>query len=116
MATIEPFYSELGRRVQTARNNLGMTQEELGRSLQPPMTRASIANIEAGKQRVMVHTLAQLADRLTLALSELVPTEKGREQHFPANVKAELHQKLDLPEPKIRRLAARLNQHGGKRG
>jgi transcriptional regulator with XRE-family HTH domain len=35
------------------------------------MTRASIANIEAGKQRVLAHTLVDLASALRLTLDQL---------------------------------------------
>lgn len=50
---------------------LELTQDELGKMLRPTMTRASIANIEAGKQRVLAHTLVDLSSALQLTLDEL---------------------------------------------
>ena len=38
-----------------------MSQEQLGQALEPKMTRASVANIEAGSQRVFLHTAVRLA-------------------------------------------------------
>lgn len=67
----ERFYRSLGATIRRRRDALNLTQEDLGKRLNPPMTRASIANIEAGKQRVLAHTLVDLASALTLKLDEL---------------------------------------------
>lgn len=83
------------------------------------MTRASIANIEAGKQRVLAHTLVQLADALEVELSDLLPAEtyKKREMVQPAGgrVEEELAEKLGLPRKDIEQLAARLKNAAGGR-
>lgn len=50
-----------------------MTQEQLGKALQPPMTRASIANIEQGKQRVLVYALVQMAQIFGVEAEDLLP-------------------------------------------
>lgn len=71
---IEPFYPELGRRIQAARTRLGWPQAELARRMSPPLTRASIANIESGKQRVLCHTVVELAALLQVELKHLLPT------------------------------------------
>ena len=68
----ERFYRMLGATIRRRREVLGLTQESIGARLNPPMTRASIANIEAGKQRVLAHTLVDLASALTMKLDELV--------------------------------------------
>ncbi len=67
----ERFYRTLGATIRRRRDELDLTQEALGERLNPPMTRASIANIEAGKQRVLAHTLVDLASALTMKLDEL---------------------------------------------
>lgn len=106
---IEPFYELLGAGIRKARENRGMTQAELGRSLQPPSTRASIANIENGKQRVLVHTLSQLAKTLQVEVWELIPvSDQARSPSTPADVEKELRQKLKLTLPVLKRLTARL--------
>jgi ribosome-binding protein aMBF1 (putative translation factor) len=61
---IEPYYRSLGARVRKAREHAGLSQAELGRMLKPQVTRASIANIEAAKQRCLAHTVVQLARAL----------------------------------------------------
>ena len=72
-AKIEIFYAEIGQRVRAARTKLGLTQEQLGDSLTPPTTRVSIANVESGKQRILTHTLIQLAAALKVEPVDLLP-------------------------------------------
>ncbi|GAA3012863.1 hypothetical protein GCM10010483_67130 [Actinokineospora diospyrosa] len=47
-----------------------MTQTELGERL--GLTRSSVANIEAGRQRVQLHVLVQAAVALSTELTDLV--------------------------------------------
>lgn len=80
-----------------------MTQEQLARRLTPQVTRASIANLEAGKQRVLAHTLVQLARVLGVTVEALV-----REEPAAANgerVTAELREKLQLDPARFEKLA-----------
>jgi transcriptional regulator with XRE-family HTH domain len=119
MNRVEPFYSEVGLRIQALRNQNGMSQEQLGRRLDPPVTRASIANIEAGKQRVLAHTLVQLAEVLDVELSALLPAACLKQRYVASpgqgNVEAELAEKLGLPKKDVRQLAARLKKAAGGR-
>jgi transcriptional regulator with XRE-family HTH domain len=69
---IEPFYLLLGKRVRLAREAAGLSQTDLGLLLRPPMGRASIANIEAAKQRVLAHTVVQLGRALGATVSFLL--------------------------------------------
>lgn len=104
---IEPVYADIGRRIQGRRNKLGMTQETLGSKLKPKVTRASIANIEGGKQRILAHTLLQLAETLGVEIAELF--SKDKKQIAPAiHVEAELQKKLNLPRGKIKKLSTQL--------
>lgn len=101
---IEPFYLGFGPQVQAARRRLGLSQAQLGRRLNPALTRASIANIENAKQRVLGHTLVELAEILDLSLRDL----RGRPQRSvgPDEVKieAELSEKLGISLPDARKL------------
>jgi transcriptional regulator with XRE-family HTH domain len=102
MGTPEDFYVRLGKRIHQRRVHLGITQEQLGRRLMPQVTRASIANLEAGKQRVLAHTLVQLAKALDLSLEALAQEE------FPPggeDVAAELRKKLNLDPARFEKLA-----------
>jgi len=110
---IEPFYVSLGKRVQFFRNRKKLTQGQLGTRLDPPTTRASIANIEAGKQRVLAHTLVQIAKALEVELPELVAS--GAQQpskSSPAKLIGELQEKLQIPKSAAQKIAAQLNPSG----
>lgn len=56
------LYAQLGRKVAAARKGLGMTQAELASRIS--LTRASVANIETGRQRVMLHDVFALVEAL----------------------------------------------------
>lgn len=99
---IEPFYEDIGRKIQALRNRSGLSQESLGSALRPRVTRASIANIEAGKQRILTHTLVQLAVALDVEVSTLLPTAKSG-QAMSSHVEAKLAQH-NIPTKTIRRL------------
>ena len=113
---IEPFYEALGANIQKNRDRRKMTQAQLGLSLTPPSTRASIANIESGKQRVLVHTLAQLAKSLDVDVRELMPaTNLPAQSPSQRDVERELGKKLNLTGAVLRKLTARLSA-GNSRG
>lgn len=107
---IESFYIDLGRRIQTLREERLLTQEKLGRMLHPSMTRASVANIEGGKQRVLAHTLVSIASALKIALGDLIPPAPFRTaQRSGSSLKGELADKLDLSPRKLGALFAKLS-------
>ena len=64
------FYKEVGRRIFKARKGR-LTQEQLGERVS--LTRTSITNIEKGRQRIMLHTLAQIAAALGVPTADLLP-------------------------------------------
>jgi len=109
MATdIEPFYQDLGRRIFELRRKIGLTQEKLGSMLKPSATRASIANIETGKQRVLAHTLLQLARGLQVEVVDLLNIRPETTGSAGASVARELQSKLGLPSGELRRLGREL--------
>lgn len=65
------IYAEVGARVSNLRNRRGLTQEELGDAVS--LTRTSITNIERGRQKVLLHTLLQLAQALDVSVNDLLP-------------------------------------------
>lgn len=67
----DKFYSELGGRVRKARIRLRLTQEQLASSLS--LNRTSITNIEKGKQKMLAHTLLELAEVLEIPVNDLIP-------------------------------------------
>jgi transcriptional regulator with XRE-family HTH domain len=102
-AKIEPFYAELGAKIQKTRAGK-MTQAQLGQALNPSATRASIANIENGKQRVLVHTLMQLARAMDVGVQELLPSLGEPSPATTKDVARELKRKLNLGARQLRKL------------
>lgn len=79
------IYRALGTSVAQRRRELGMTQDVL--ALAVGLTRASVANIEAGKQRVLLHTVYRLISALKLArLSDLLPEPEMVLEHSDESV------------------------------
>lgn len=68
------IYRALGGRVARLRRQLGLTQ--VGLAHRSGMSRASIASIEAGRQRIAVDQLYELGAALGVArVSDLIPME-----------------------------------------
>lgn len=66
------IYEAFGRRVAVRRRELGLTQADLARRIR--MSRASVANIESGRQNVLLHHVYALAEGLELpAIAVLLP-------------------------------------------
>lgn len=65
------YYEEVGRRIRTARKEWKLTQEELGARVS--LTRTSITNIEKGRQKLLLHTLADIAHALRVEPVRLLP-------------------------------------------
>ena len=68
----EAIYRVFGRRLRELRDRRNLPQEEL--ATLSGLTRSSIANIENGKQRVLLHQLVQFAEALQVDLGALIPT------------------------------------------
>jgi len=74
MADLE-FYEEVGGLIAARRARLGLNQTAL--AALAGMSRSALANIELGRQRVLVHQLFALAKALnTASPDELLPTLK----------------------------------------
>jgi transcriptional regulator with XRE-family HTH domain len=71
MADFEELYAEVGRKLRQARETQGLSQERLAQQL--GVSRASVVNIEAGRQRAPLHLLWQFAETLGSDLSLLIP-------------------------------------------
>lgn len=101
---VEPFYLALGRRIEEVRKKRGLTQEQLGRRLLKPMTRAALSNMETGKQRVLVHVLFDIARVLDTATVDLLPPPAA-----PVGI-AEQLAKLNLSAEVTRRVTERIDR------
>jgi transcriptional regulator with XRE-family HTH domain len=64
-------YSALGKSVAIRRKSLGLTQSDIATKI--GISRASIANIEAGRQKVLLHQVYLLAAALSLhSITDLI--------------------------------------------
>lgn len=68
---MEEVYREIGRRIRAEREALGFSQVDLAKEI--GLTRTSITNIEAGRQRMLIHTLYDIANALGVAIACLYP-------------------------------------------
>lgn len=67
----EPVYKTIGTIIRGRRRRLEWPQETLAARL--GISRATLANIETGRQRVLVHQLYAFAEALQLKPSDLLP-------------------------------------------
>lgn len=65
------FYRDVGQRVRVARKKSGMTQQFLASKVF--LSRVSITNLEMGRQKLMLHTLVDIASELHVAPGDLIP-------------------------------------------
>jgi transcriptional regulator with XRE-family HTH domain len=90
----DELYDQLGTLIRSRRKKLLLTQQDLAARI--GISRASLANIETGRQKVLVHQLYSLATALYLAPSDLLPpvaaSESSRDWSilpFPDDLKVE---------------------------
>lgn len=82
MADWDELYGRLGRNIRDARLRTGeLSQEKLAKRLE--LSRASIVNIEAGRQHAPLHLLWQIAEVLGTDLALLIP--RREDLVLPAN-------------------------------
>lgn len=70
MKNIEPTYVLFGNRVQQIRSALGLTQQELANRTE--MDRTSIAKIETGSQRILLHEVETFSKAFGMTPGKLI--------------------------------------------
>lgn len=70
------FYEQLGTNIASRRRARLLSQEQLAVALE--LSRASVSNIEAGRQKIAVHTLVAAARYLDVMLQSLLPGESAK--------------------------------------
>lgn len=72
MTDFDEIYREVGRKIRQTRENQHLSQDSLAQRL--GISRTSMVNIEAGRQRTPLHVLWQTAELLETKLTLLIPT------------------------------------------
>ncbi|NPD27393.1 helix-turn-helix transcriptional regulator [Corallococcus exiguus] len=105
------FYELLGRKIASLRRERRLSQEELGRTLAPPLTRASVANIEAGRQRLLTHVAVGIAFALSMPVGDLLDIKGGgfSEADHDDSLADELAEALGVKAEEARSLARKLS-------
>jgi len=65
------FYLEVGKLIRAERDVQGLTQEDL--ATRASLTRNMIANIETGRQQILLFTFISIANGLRISPNELLP-------------------------------------------
>src|ERR1700733_7978016 len=65
------IYETFGAQVRERRTAMGLTQLELAARIK--LTRGSVANIEAGRQSVLLHQFLDIANALVMNPAQLLP-------------------------------------------
>jgi transcriptional regulator with XRE-family HTH domain len=73
----EKFYQLLGINIRNARMAAKLKQEAFASYLE--LSRASVVNIEKGRQRPSLHLLCDISRVLNIELSDLVPKQPSQE-------------------------------------
>lgn len=105
---IEPFYAELGSRLAQLRFAQRLSQADVGRPL--GLTRASVANIENGRQRVLAHQLPVLASTLKCSVAQLfgekdLPVEQAPDDFTADELASMLVTQVGFSQDGAKRLA-----------
>lgn len=86
----EELYVFVGHLIRKAREEHGLTQAQLATNVS--LTRTSITNIEHGRQKLLLHTLYEIADALAIEPQALLPPPskllgaQGIDQNIPADL------------------------------
>lgn len=72
----QEFYVQLGKLIRERRIAQEFTQAQLAKALN--ISRASLANIETGRQNVFVHHLQSIAEQLDTQVEVLIPKVERR--------------------------------------
>ncbi|MFZ1991961.1 MAG: helix-turn-helix transcriptional regulator [Alphaproteobacteria bacterium] len=73
----EPIYREIGGIIRAQRRLRDKAQSALAGQL--GISRATLANIETGRQRILVHQLYAIAKALNVKLSDLLPLPRDED-------------------------------------
>ena len=102
------LYELIGRKIREKRiaKEIGLSQDKLAEQLS--MSRASIVNIEAGRQRPPIHILWRIAEILKTEISDMMPTETEYDQYLVSKDPREKIQQELLNHPRSKEIITSL--------
>jgi transcriptional regulator with XRE-family HTH domain len=96
---VDPIYKDIGAVIKSRRKTLNMKQETLAGLLS--ISRGSLANVETGRQSILVHQLYKFAAALQLAPFDLLPPSsfdqlrtEPTELPLPSDLKAQQKEQI----------------------
>lgn len=89
----DALYEKVGRRVREARRAAKLTQENLAERVS--LTRTSVTNIEKGRQKLLLHTLFELAAAMKIPVDRLIPEPQ---QEAPVQIEEKASENLSEVE------------------
>ncbi|MDO8527762.1 MAG: helix-turn-helix transcriptional regulator [Deltaproteobacteria bacterium] len=96
------LYGSIAARIRQARESKGLKQIELASMTE--VSRASIANMECGRQNISISTLYKIAKACTVSLHDLLPHDSLPEgETIPNDVKRKL-KTANLSERTIKKI------------
>jgi len=103
-SNIESVYGRIGQRIREIREkqNPHLSQERLAKLIS--MSRTSVVNIEQGYQRVMIHTLYDIAGVLKVELNKILPKPENSNE-------LKIISRDDLDEKKRKKINDILSKH-----
>jgi transcriptional regulator with XRE-family HTH domain len=106
------FYKLVGAKVRSARIASGVSQALLAE--QVGLTRSSVANLEAARQRTSLYHFVLISRALRTDVSRLLPDEPNHhESHVSPNLQNELFDSPETAQEFVRGAVARLRSSGG---
>lgn len=73
MSNQTELYAQIGKRIRELRQKKELSQTRLAEIV--GLKRTSITNIEKGRQKLLVHTLWDLAEALSVSAKDILPAE-----------------------------------------
>lgn len=80
------IYKLVGKRISERRREIGLIQEELAQRV--GLSRASVANIERGEQKIQLHTLVDFSNALELDDVRMLFPEQNQDKESKVRVTA----------------------------
>src|SRR5467141_2115920 len=110
---VDMYYQIIGDRIALRRKQIQVTQEDLANTI--GMTRVSISNIEAGRQRAPIHTLYTIAGALETNIHTPLPKDKSEVDEHAARTtthRLAMYMGINPDEHKqaLREIIDRMNQ------